>query len=554
MERKLPGRRKTVRGALGVVTLGVLVACSSTEAPTASVDAPVATGDLGLAFAKSADEASVPRDLLVAIAQVEEGLQIPAERPSLDEDSHVPAAGPLMLRRGKLDTLALGASLMKTTELELRKHADLALRAGAHVLAELGRKTGADPADLTSWKDAIEEMGGFADAPHREQYAHRVFATLARGGSFVGRGGEIITLAPHDLPPTLTLDIDTNVRTLAMPEFEGAEVFPTSCNNKCNTSRGASVQYVAIHDTEGSWNASVATLQNDPGKSCHYIIGTDGRIGQFVTESTLAWHIGNSYYNARSVGIEHVGYFEQPYPEVQYEASAKLVNYLIKKYDIPADRAHIIGHNQAPDGVNVPQSNPPCMLHWRDCKANYGGSSHHTDPGVWEWATYMPRIGGQAKCNDIWNLWNCSSNKKRAFRCVNDTIEIRECASECQVQSDGTDDLCTPVDGASGNDGGSDPGKPSTTDGGGASGDGNGTTNPGHGDDGDTDEQSVPPGDDRDPRKVAIPKEESVGCSVVRTNALGRAPVSVATGSVLALGLAALARRTSRRPKNRRRS
>lgn len=545
METKLPSRRKTIRGAVGVAMVGILVACGSAEAPSSSFDAPVATGALDLAFAQSADEAAVPRDLLVAIAQVEEGLQIPAERPSLDEDSHVPAAGPLMLRRGKLDTLALGASLLKTTELDLRKHADLALRAGAHVLAELGRKTSADPRDLASWKEAIEEMGGFADAPHREQYAHRVFATLARGGSFVGRGGEIIELAPHDLPPTLTLDIDTNVRTLALPEFDGAEVFPTSCNNKCNTSRGANVEYVAIHDTEGSWNASVATLQNDPGKSCHYIIGTDGRVGQFVTESTLAWHIGNSYYNARSVGIEHVGYFEQPYPEVQYEASAKLVNYLIKKYKVPADRAHIIGHNQAPDGKNVPQSNPPCMLHWRDCKANYGGSDHHTDPGVWEWATYMPRIGGQAKCNDIWNLWNCSSNKKRAFRCVNDAIEIRECASDCQTQADGTDDLCTPAGGTTEEDGGSNGGKPSTKDAGGASGDDGGKTmNPGG--NGDTDEQSVPPGDDRDPRKISVPKEEPVGCSVTRANG-GRASVATATGSVLALGLAAIVRRRSRR-------
>ena len=123
-------------------------------------DAPA--GSLGQALAESASEARVPRDLLVAIAKVEEGLAVPRRR-VVDADNEVPAAGPLQLRRGKLDTLRRAAELASVSEVDLRSDADLALRAGALVLGELGAKTNATPDDLASWAEAVEEMSGFAD-------------------------------------------------------------------------------------------------------------------------------------------------------------------------------------------------------------------------------------------------------------------------------------------------------------------------------------------------------------------------------------------------------
>lgn len=315
------------------------------------VQVDVGAGPLSNAFARSAARSDVPRDLLVAIAMVEDGLWMPTRRTELDVDNDVPVAGPLQLRRGKLDTLARAAQLSGFEEIELREDADLALEAGAMVLAELGKKTGATKGDLASWSKAIEEMGGFGDDAHREKYVHEVYATLARGGTFEGRDGEKIVLGAHrELPPSLTIDVSFKVKTLAGAQYPGAEWFPTSCTNKCNTSRsGAPVQYVLVHDTEGGWNASVATLQNDRGKSVQYIVDVDGRVGQFVSEETLAWHCGNFHYNTRSIGIEHVGYSTKPYPEAEYAASAKLVEHLTTKYEIPRDRAHIIGHDQGPE-------------------------------------------------------------------------------------------------------------------------------------------------------------------------------------------------------------
>jgi N-acetylmuramoyl-L-alanine amidase len=398
------------------------------------------------AFARVAESNHVPRDLMVAIAQVEGGLAMPATR-DVDPDAQVPVAGPLELRRGKTDTLAWGATLMGKSELDLRRDTDLGLEAGGRVLSALGNRTTANESDLASWQQALEELSGFSDQEHRTKYAHDVFALLARGGTFEGRDGESITITPHDLPPTLTLTIDTSVHIESGAEYPGAEWFPTSCTNKCDTTRaGNPIDYVVIHDTEGGWTASVATLQNDSGKSVQYIVNTDGHVGQFVPESYTAWHAGNYWYNQRSVGIEHVGYYTQTYPEAQYDSSSKLVAYLTKKYGVTKDRAHIIGHDQVPNGNVMAQSSPACSDSPANCEkgSNYGGSNNHRDPGDWEWCTYMPRFGGTCKCNDIWNLWNCSSDKTQAFRCTNGNVELIKCdgPGACETQPNGQNDIC----------------------------------------------------------------------------------------------------------------
>lgn len=428
-------------------------------------------GALARSFAQSASSANVPRDLLVAISKVEDGLAIPADRIAIDIENEVPAAGPLQLRRGKLDTLRRAAELSQVSEVDLRMHADLALEAGARVLAELGAQKNASPSDLASWSEAVAEMSGYADDANREHYVHQVFALLARGGSFVGRDGEVIELPAHrDLPPSLTIDVSFKVHTNAGAQFAGAQWIPTSCTNKCTLGRaGNAVKYVVIHDTEGGWNASVATLQNDPDKSVHYIVGEDGKVAQFVTEETTAWHAGNFSYNQRSVGIEHVGYATKPFPEAEYAASAKLVDYLLTKYNLPRDREHVIGHDQIPNGTKISETSPACSTSPKQCEANvnFGGASHHTDPGVWEWATFMPRVKGAAKCNDVTNLWNCSNDKKKAFRCANDKVEVLTCDGLCEVKPNGVDDYCKAVtpqsspvssEGATGGAAGSTPG------------------------------------------------------------------------------------------------
>ncbi|GAC1578495.1 MAG: hypothetical protein NVS3B20_09590 [Polyangiales bacterium] len=417
-------------------------------------------GTLAQKFVNSAARNGVPADLLIALARVEGGLELPAVR-EIDPDAHAPAAGPMQLRRGKLDTLAMGARLMGVSELALRRDADLALEAGARVLASLGAETSAVATDVTTWRDAIEQLSGYADALHRRDYSQRVFRVLADGGALPARDGEIIkldrsTLPPHfyqtmahpSAPPGVVADTPFGVS-----EFPGAEWFPTNCSAKCSTTRGASILYVGVHDTEGGWDASVATLQNDPDKSVHYIVGTDGRVGQFIPEAYNGWHLGNSFYNRRTIGIEHVGYHNKPYPEAEYAESAKLVAYLTDKYGIPKDRAHIFGHEQVPNGTLIGEASAICTDSPASCDGNvsYGGAGHHTDPGVWEWCTYMARFGGSCKCNDASELWKCSHDKTDIFRCSASTVEVRACSGGCIAQSlDGNDQCIGAEDGANG--------------------------------------------------------------------------------------------------------
>jgi hypothetical protein len=111
-----------------------------------------------------------------------------------------------------------------------------------------------------------------------------------------------------------------------------------------------------------------------------------------VQTKNVAWHAGNWYVNGHAIGIEHEGfaiYGATWYTESMYRASARLVRYLARKYHIPLDRAHIVGHDDVPGprGVNQPG------MHW--------------DPGpFWDWNHYMDLIGApiRSRNNDSANL------------------------------------------------------------------------------------------------------------------------------------------------------
>ena len=102
-------------------------------------------------------------------------------------------------------------------------------------------------------------------------------------------------------------------------------------------------------------------------------------MAQHVPTHDVAWHAGNWYVNTHSIGIEHEGFAATGatwYSESLYRSSAKLVRYLAKKYDIPMDRAHIIGHDQVPG--TVPST--VASMHW--------------DPGpYWDWQHYFDLMG-----------------------------------------------------------------------------------------------------------------------------------------------------------------
>ncbi|MFT3771982.1 MAG: N-acetylmuramoyl-L-alanine amidase [Minicystis sp.] len=437
------------RVALAVLGAAFLGACSPRSA---SFDGP--TGQM---IAASARAHHVPAELMAAIAHVEGGLKLAPIR-EVHEDEAVPVAGVLELRHGRLDSLARGAALTGLAQHDLIRDLARGTDAGARVLAELGAIRRAPEGDLAAWAPAVEELSGHLMERDRVAYRARVFSVLRAGGDLPARGGEVIRVPAHDEIPFELCVAPPPLATQGTPEYAGAIWFDTPQSGKWTPGRsGNPVTMIAIHDTEGGWDASVATLQNDPGKSVHYIVDADGsRVGQFISESDTGWHVGNWFYNQHMVGIEHVGFASDDYQTAIYEASADLVRDIAARQGLGPngdgsglDRSILVGHQEVPNGNNIPQDSPPCPDSPGSCTKNddYGGANNHRDPGVhWNWCQYTEIIGNGAhcKCNDAFKHFNCTHDMSERIKCSDgQNVIIDHCANEsCIVKPIGEDDIC----------------------------------------------------------------------------------------------------------------
>ncbi|MFC8225301.1 N-acetylmuramoyl-L-alanine amidase [Streptomyces sp. NPDC057287] len=179
--------------------------------------------------------------------------------------------------------------------------------------------------------------------------------------------GAAVTAAAALLP--------ASVRAVAAPtaetDYAGAQWFPASASNYTPASGPSAhaVDLVVIHVAQQTFSQTVGIFQN-PAKqvSAHYVVRSgDGFVAQCVRERDIAWHAGSWDHNTRSIGIEHEGWIDQPayFTHTMYERSARLTADICDRYDLPKDRAHIIGHHEVP-------------------------GSDHTDPGAhWDWGRYI---------------------------------------------------------------------------------------------------------------------------------------------------------------------
>jgi len=112
---------------------------------------------------------------------------------------------------------------------------------------------------------------------------------------------------------------------------------------------------IIIHYT-GMKNAELALnhlCNKDSKVSAHYFVNEEGKIWQLVDDLDVAWHAGVSKWlnrknlNETSIGIELVNpghqYGYKVFSENQYKSLEKLIEILVKKYDIKKDR--ILGHS-----------------------------------------------------------------------------------------------------------------------------------------------------------------------------------------------------------------
>ena len=205
-------------------------------------------------------------------------------------------------------------------------------------------------------------------------YAQEVFETLRSGASATISTGERLELSPQDV------DVPQLYTGQSEADYRRAVWRPAYRGNYTNASRGAAkIDLIVIHVAQGSYSSAINTFQDPKADaSAHYVVSRRGGVAQCVHNEDIAWHAGHWRTNTKSIGIEHAGYVDNPkwFTRRMYRSSARLSAYLSRRFNIPVDRRHIIGHNQVPG-----------------CSGSGGGVGCHTDPGHhWNWDRYMRLI------------------------------------------------------------------------------------------------------------------------------------------------------------------
>ena len=297
-------------------------------------------------------------------------------------------------------TVHLAAQLTGTAADVLRTNPAQNIRGGAALLAHYQRELGGSGTELTDWFGAVARYAGPAAAKSGgETFATEVFATIATGAERVTDDGQRVRLAAHPeiatklthrrprepAPGLVECPPELSCEWLPAPkkELPAGEYGNHDLGQRPN---GQAIEYLVIHDTEGTWDGALGLVQQPSYVSWHYTLRShDGHIAQHLQAKDVGWHAGNWYVNAKSIGLEHEGYATEGtwYTEAMYRTSAKLVRYLAAKYHIPLDRAHILGHD------NVPGTIPSTVagMHW--------------DPGpYWDWAHYFDLLGAPIRGTD----------------------------------------------------------------------------------------------------------------------------------------------------------
>ncbi|WP_328833402.1 N-acetylmuramoyl-L-alanine amidase [Streptomyces sp. NBC_00252] len=429
-----PGHRRARRSAGALATAALLLPLLGAAPSESATDSSAST--LQRAFASASAEYHVPQTVLLAVSYLQsrwdthggapsvtggygpmhltdartalaatehlsegtEDARGDSARPALHPTAQIPAESQLPAR---LKTLAKAAELTGLPATDLRTDETANVAGGAALLADaqknLGESLSADPAD---WYGAVARFSGADDTATAASYANDVYDVIHTGEQRTTDAGQQVALAPQPgLAPDTAQLKRTGLRTVSAdgtecPKKVSCEWIPAPYSQFGTDDYGnhdlgdrpasQSIKYIVVHDTEGQWDGVLNLVQDPTYVSWNYTIrSTDGLIAQHVKAKDVAWHAGNWYINAKSIGIEHEGFLTAPdawYTEAMYRSSARLVTYLTKKYGIPLDRQHILGHDNVPGPTT---STIPGM---------------HTDPGpYWDWAHYFDLLGHPVK-------------------------------------------------------------------------------------------------------------------------------------------------------------
>jgi N-acetylmuramoyl-L-alanine amidase len=314
------------------------------------------------------------------------------------------------------DILGAAARLLHVPAVALKNSERQNIRGAAAVLADYARKLdgGVLPASLGGWYGAVADYSGATTTQAAGRYADDVYATLRRGASLTTTDGQVLKLvpaprvrpdraglsrlglgtapaaassAPVDCPSTLNC-------TFVPAAYAQDSSDPSNYGNYDMAGRpdqmlapggqpaSMKINYIIIHDAEGSYDGTISTFQNPASYvSANYVVrSSDGAVTEMVRPNDVSWGAGDWYVNMHAINIENEGFATQGstwYTQAEYSSDAALVQYLAAKYGIPLDRQHILGHEDVPGPTD------------------YYTSIQHWDPGpFWNWNHFMALVHG----------------------------------------------------------------------------------------------------------------------------------------------------------------
>ncbi|MDI3403717.1 N-acetylmuramoyl-L-alanine amidase [Streptomyces cavernicola] len=426
-------RRRLTRTS-GAVASAALLLPLLAAAPSGSGSAPgAASARLQSAFAAAAAEYQVPQSVLLGVSYLQSRWDGHAGAPSVSggygpmhltdartaikeaphhshgtEDARGDTARPARTPEAelpdpaelpeRLSTLPRAAELTGLSAEELRTDPAANVRGGAALLAAAQREAGADTdsANPADWYAAVAKFSGADDQASAASYANEVFAVIRDGEERTTDAGQRVRLtATRGVEPDAARMEKLGLRRASAaatdcPETISCEWVPAPYeefgeedygnHDKADRPNDQKIRYIVVHDTEGTWDTALKLVQDPEYVSWQYTLrSTDGHVAQHLKLKDVGWHAGNWAINSQSIGLEHEGFLTKPdawYTEAMYRSSARLVKYLAKRYDIPLDRQHVLGHDTVPGTTT---STIPGM---------------HTDPGpYWDWQHYFTLMG-----------------------------------------------------------------------------------------------------------------------------------------------------------------
>ena len=323
-------------------------------------------------FKTAAGKYEVPLELLLAMGYYNTLWKMPPPSASAYRKGDPEGRGAYgimqLTQNPSSNTLGEAAKLTGLSEDRLKTDRSANIEGGAAVLSDLVGEP--KPKSLNRWQEALTQYAG------TDLYASQVYGVLEVGATLTISTGERLKLPSQDVEAPRIYTAQSGAT-----DYPEAELCPAASCNYTGSSREVSydIERIVVHVAQGSYSATTSWFENCGAQaSAHYVVSRKGLVVQCVRDGDVAWHAGWWNTNKHSIGIEHEGYINDPdwFTNRMYHASARLSASCCKKYRIPIDRNHIIGHYQVPG-----------------CTGLGGGADCHTDPGrYWDWKKYMRLI------------------------------------------------------------------------------------------------------------------------------------------------------------------